>query len=337
MADPIAYLALVVAHRNRDGSGGGIGAKPEQAPERLTRQESWRYAERAVRSSEGRMDVTVHIEGRHDAGQALARVLQRAGLFESIEQAREASGRSPEQFRIAVKPNLMGRPGPDPGLVERLFATLREYGYRELALVESRAAREAGYSGDGYQVVDLSDEPVAFDYGSVLGKATAGRTWLEADYRITFAKAKPQPRCFFSGCLANLLGCLPEPDKLSHYAGPRHAFYECCVLVADRLPVSFAIMDASHADELLASTSPFAVDWVAGEKMGLDPGLNPVLHEALLRWGRVHLKRRGNVTPWDGWRNVRPATVVALDLLEPLYRGPLRPLVGRRLAEWTVQ
>jgi len=312
------------------------------------------------------MEVTVHIEGGHDAGQALARVLQRAGLLESLERAREASGRPPEQFRIAVKPNLMGRPGTDPALVERLFGTLREHGYGNLALVESRtgrdskrtvatAARDAGYSGEGYRIVDLSDEPVAFDYGSVLGKATAGRAWLEADYRITFAKAKPESRCFFSGCLANLLGCLPEPDKLSHYAGPRHAFYECCVLVADRLPVSFAVMDASHADEMLASTSPlasaspsggvspfagmspFAVDWVAGEKMGLDPGLNPVLHEALLRWGRVHLRRRGNVTPWEGWRNVRPATVATLDLLEPLYRGPLRPLVGRRLAEWTVQ
>jgi uncharacterized protein (DUF362 family) len=294
------------------------------------------------------MDVTVQIEGRHDAGQALALVLQRAGLFESVERAREASGRAREQFRIAVKPNLMGRPGTDPGLVEGLFSALREHGYPELALVESRtgrdsdrtvasAAREAGYSGEGYRVVDLSEEPVPFDYGSVLGKATAGRTWLEADYRISFAKAKPQSRCFFSGCLANLLGCLPEPDKLAHYAGPRHAFYECCVLVADRLPVNFAVMDATHADELLASTSPFAVDWVSGEKMGLDPGLNPVLHEGLLRWGRVHLKRRGNVTPWDGWRNVRPATVVALDLLEPLYRGPLRPLGGRRFAEWTVQ
>jgi uncharacterized protein (DUF362 family) len=294
------------------------------------------------------MDVTVHIEGRHDAGQALARLLERAGLFESLERKRGAGARAAERFRIAVKPNLMGRPGTDPRLVEQLLSALRERGYSDLAIVESRtsrdsdrtvatAAREAGYSGEGYRIVDLSEEPVAFDYGSVLRRASIGRTWLEADYRITFAKAKPQSRCFFSGCLANLLGVLPEPDKLSHYAGPRHAFYECCVLVADRLRVDFALMDASHADELLASTSPFAVDWVAGEKMGLDPGLNPVLHEALLRWGRVHLKRRGNVTPWEGWRNVRPATVVVLDLLEPLYRGPLRPLGGRRLAEWTVQ
>jgi uncharacterized protein (DUF362 family) len=294
------------------------------------------------------MDVTVHIEADHDAVQALARVLQRAGLFESIEQARERSRRPPEQFRIAVKPNLMGRPGTDPVLVENLFTSLRERGYPELALVESRIgrdpkrtvaaeAKEAGYGGEGYRIVDLSDEPVSYDYGGVLGRATAGRTWLEADYRISFAKAKQQSRCFFSGCLANVLGCLPEPDKLSHYAGPRHSFYECCVLLAERMRVDFALMDASHAGELLASTSPFAVDWVAGEKMELDPALSPVLHEALLRWGRVHLVRRGNVTPWDGWKNVRPATVVALDLLEPLYRGPLRPLGGRRLAEWTVQ
>jgi uncharacterized protein (DUF362 family) len=293
-------------------------------------------------------DVTVFIETGHDAAEALARVTRRAGLIESVEKKRAESGRPPEELRIAVKPNLMGRPGTDPALVERMFALLRERGYANLALVESRtgrgsnrsvaeAAREAGYRGEGYRIVDLSDEAVPFDYGSVLGRATIGRTWLEADYRITFAKAKPQRRCFYSGCLANLLGCLPEPDKLSHYAGPRHSFYECCVLVADRLPVQFAVMDASHADELLASANPFAVDWVAGEKMELDPGLSPVLHEALLRWGRVHVVRRGNVTPWDGWKNVRPFTVVALDLLEPLYRGPLRPLGGRRLAEWTVQ
>jgi uncharacterized protein (DUF362 family) len=293
-------------------------------------------------------EVTVFIETGHDTAQALARVTQRAGLIESVERKRAESGRAPEELRIVVKPNLMGRPGTDPALVERLFALLREHGFENLALVESRTGRgsnrsvaetagEAGYSGEGYRIVDLSDEAVPFDYGSVLGRATIGRTWLEADYRITFAKAKPQPRCFYSGCLANLLGCLPEPDKLSHYAGPRHSFYECCVLVADRLPVQFALMDASHADELLASASPFAIDWVAGEKMELDPGLSPVLHEALLRWGRVHVVRRGNVTPWDGWKNVRPFTVVALDLLEPLYRGPLRPLGGRRLAEWTVQ
>jgi uncharacterized protein (DUF362 family) len=159
---------------------------------------------------------------------------------------------------------------------------------------------------------------------------------------------KARRRCFYSACLANLFGCLPEPDKLTHYAGRGHEFYECCVLIADRLPVHFGLLDAwQGADargrvprktrEVLASGDIFALDWVAGEKMELDPGLNPVLQEALLRWGRIHITRRGNVTAWKPWSNVSPATVVGLDLLEPLYRGVLRPLGGRRLAGWTVQ
>lgn len=293
-------------------------------------------------------EATVHIETGESATMALDRALEQAAFLRSIDRARDASGKPREHFRIVVKPNLMSARGTDPALVEYLLATLREHGYTELALVESRAgtdarrgvlavAAAAGYSGDGYRIVDLSDEQVGFDYGGVLGEATVGRTWLEADHRVSFAKAKSQLRCFYSGCMANLFGCLPQPDKLTHYAGHGHEFYECCVLIADRLPVHFGLLDAWQCKEILASDNPFALDWVAGEKMDLDPALNPVMQEALLRWGRIHITRDGNVTPWKPWTNVRPAIVACLDLLEPLYRGPLRPLGGRRLAEWTVQ
>jgi uncharacterized protein (DUF362 family) len=293
-------------------------------------------------------EATVHIETGPGATEALDRALERASFLESVGRSHEASRKPREQFRIAVKPNLVSDRVTDPALVEHLLATLRREGYGELALVESRAgtgagravqalAAAAGYSGEGYRIVDLSDERVPFDYGSVLGRATVGRTWLEADYRVSFGKAKPQPRCFYSGCLANLFGCLPEPDKLTHYAGRGHEFYECCVLIADRLPVDFGLLDAWERGEVLAGRDLFALDWVAGEKMELDPALNPVMQEALLRWGRVHITRDGNVTAWKPWRNVRPAVVAALTLLEPLYRGPLRSLGGRRLAEWTVQ
>jgi uncharacterized protein (DUF362 family) len=303
--------------------------------------------------------ATVHIETGESAATALDRTLERARLLDSVEGALEASGKSRERFRVAVKPNLMSTRGTNPALVEGLLAALGRRGYRELALVESRVgadsrrgvaamAQAAGYTGKGYRIVDLTDEQVAFDYGSVLGEATVGRTWLEADYRVSFAKLKARRRCFYSGCLANLFGCLPEPDKLTHYAGRGHEFYECCVLIADRLPVHFGLVDAwegadahrdtlRHTGEILASDNIFALDWAVGEKMELDPQLNPVLQEALLRWGRIEITRRGNVTAWKPWTNVWPATVVALDLLEPLYRGALRPLGGRRLAEWTVQ
>jgi len=39
----------------------------------------------------------------------------------------------------------------------------------------ARAAARAGYTADGYRIADLSDEPVPFAYGGVLGDHVAGR------------------------------------------------------------------------------------------------------------------------------------------------------------------
>ncbi|MEA2418180.1 MAG: hypothetical protein QOE60_386 [Thermoleophilaceae bacterium] len=309
------------------------------------------------RESSYARDATVHIETGSSPTVALDRALEASDFLTSVDLARAAGGRPPDRFRIAIKPNLVSEAGTDPALVEHLIRRLRERSYTDLTLVESRVeagrgvlelAAAAGYSAQGYRIVDLSDEQVAFDYGGVLGQATAGRTWVEADYRLSFAKAKTRRRCFYSATLANVFGCLPRPDKLTSYAGPRHAYYECCVLVADRLPVHFGVVDAwqgvdarsagrRQLGEILASVNPFALDWVVGEKMELDPSLNPVLQEALLRWGRIHVTREGNVTAWAPWSNVRPITVAGLELLEPLYRGPLRRFGGRRLSAWTVQ
>jgi hypothetical protein len=221
-------------------------------------------------------------------------------------------------------------------------------------------AREAGYTGSGYRLVDLSAERVPFDYGSVLGESQTGRTWRDAAFRISFGKAKTQWQCLFTGALANLYGCLPEPDKLASYHGTGHEFQECCVLLADRLPVHFGLVDAwvggdgrgSHAHArrardtgtLLAGENLLAVDWVLGEKMGVDPGLSFVLQEALLRWGRVDVVRRGNTTPWEPWDNVPGGKAASACLLEPALRTPaargaMRALGsrGRRLAAWTIQ
>jgi hypothetical protein len=132
------------------------------------------------------------------------------------------------------------------------------------------------------------------------------------------------------------------------------------VLVADRLPVGFGIVDAwvagdgrgSHAHTrraretrtLLASEDLLALDWVVGEKMSLDPNQSFVMQEALLRWGRVHVVRRGNTTAWAPWDNVWPAKVAGAYLLEPALRRPAARALygalgsrGRRLAAWTVQ
>jgi len=322
-------------------------------------------------------DSSVTIRTGADKLAVMDALLSASGLLAHVERACAAGGGPRATFAIAIKPNLMGAakspPAPgdttDAALVEHLVRALRGAGFEQIAVVESEragappvaeVAAAAGYGGDGYEIVDLTQEQVPFDYGGVLGAHQAGRTWLQAGYRISFGKGKTQWQCFFSGCLANLYGCLPDPDKLARYHGTGHEFYECAILVADRLPVDFAILDAfvggdgrrSHAHRrgardthtLLASDNAFALDWVAAEKMGLAPQLSFVLQEALLRWGRIEIARDGNLATWEPWSNVRPATVVAVHLLEPLYRrravrAALRLLGprGRRLAAWTVQ
>ncbi|MGH2942278.1 MAG: DUF362 domain-containing protein [Solirubrobacteraceae bacterium] len=321
-------------------------------------------------------DASVHIETGAEPLAVVNSVVAASGFLAHVDGACAAAGTPRARFAIAIKPNLMGGGDPratgdrtDPALVEHLVALLRQGGFRTIAIVESalreapavaELAARAGYAGDGYEIVDLAQEQVPFQYGGVLGDHVAGRTWRDADYRISFGKAKTQWQCFFSGCLANLYGCLPEPDKLERYHGTGHEFFECCVLVAERLPVDFGFLDAfvggdgrrSHAHRrgtrdtrtILASDNVYALDWVAGEKMGLAPELSFVLQEALLRWGRIGITRHGNVATWDPWTNVRPATVAAAHLLEPVYgrravRAVLRRLgsPGRRLAAWTVQ
>ena len=317
----------------------------------------------------------VFIETGTDAATALDRLLERSGLIARVVAAAETADVARAGFPIAIKPNLMAASAAgtadrtDPALVERLVAALAEEGFGTVAVVESavkglppvvEVAREVGYTGDGYRIVDLSAERVPFDYGSVLGTRDAGRSWRDAAFRISFGKAKTQWQCLFTGALANLYGCLPEPDKLAGYHGTGHEFQECCVLLADRLPVHFGLVDAwvggdgrgSHARSrgarqtatLLASEDLLALDWVLGEKMGVDPGLSFVLQEALLRWGRVQVVRRGNTTAWRPWDNVRTGKTATACLLEPALRTPaargaMRALGprGRRLAAWTIQ
>ena len=317
------------------------------------------------------------IETGADAAVAFDRLLERSQLLERVAAAAGLAGGERASFPIAIKPNLMVSPGAgagvadrtDPALVERLVAALAADGFRDVAVVESAVkglppveeeARRVGYTGAGYRLVDLAAEAVPFDYGSVLGAHVAGRTWRDAGFRISFGKAKSQWQCLFGGALSNLYGCLPEPDKLARYHGTGHEFHECCVLIADRIPVHFGLVDAwvagdgrgSHAHArraretgtLLASDDLLALDWVVGEKMGLDPNLGLVIQEALLRWDRVRVVRRGNTTAWRPWDNVRPVKVAGAYLLEPALRRPaargaLRALGsrGRRLAAWTIQ
>ncbi len=176
---------------------------------------------------------------------------------------------------------------------------------------------------------------VPFDYRGVLGQHEVGRTWRDADYRISFAKNKTHWQCFYTGCLKNIYGCLPQWDKMKHYHGKRREFYECCILIVDAFPVHFGFLDAwvsgdgfsghvrdakpNHTKTIFASENIYALDWVMAEKMGVNPEANYVIQEAMKKWGKIKITRNGDMTPWHPWSNVRKFTVLALDLIEELY------------------
>jgi uncharacterized protein (DUF362 family) len=304
-------------------------------------------------------DATVHIVSG-DKGEKLEtfrRTVEQSGFITHLTALWQQSGKPKEVFRIAIKPNIMTASErqeecpvyTDPELVEELVAIMRAEGFIEFVVVDAqnvynysytgrtvpRVAEMCGYSGNGYRIVDLSDDTVPWDYGGVLGRHLAGRDWCEADYRISFAKNKSHWQCFFTGCLKNVYGCLPMWDKMNHYHGKGIEFYEATVLIAESIPVNFGFLDAwisgdgltGHVRDadpnatytFLASDNIFALDWVAGEKMDINPAHNYVLQEAMHRWGTINITRVGNMTAWEKWDNVRPFVVVALNVMEEMY------------------
>lgn len=299
----------------------------------------------------------VYLETGTDKVDALKRAMANSGFLESVRSSHRVSEKPIDEFLITIKPNIMTasiheKDSPvytDPELVECLIGELNASGFTNIAVVESRnvydysyrgravpaVAMMAGYSGVGYRIEDLSEQKERFDYGGVLGEHYVGRTWRDADYRISFAKNKTHWQCFYTACLKNVYGCLPEADKMKHYHGKNREFFQCCILILDAFPVHFGFLDAWRSGDgfsghvrdarpnatrtILASPNILALDWVAGEKMGLDPLRNSVVREATERWGLPEITRVGDTTPWKPWSNVRPITVWFLDVAEEWY------------------
>ena len=302
-------------------------------------------------------EATVYlVKGEHKLDTFL-KTVEQSQFIKHVLDKWENSGKSRDDFLIAIKPNIMTASThevdspvyTDPELVEKLIQLLREEGFTRFSVVEApnvfsysytgrtvaAVADFCGYSGEGYDIVDLGDDTVEFDYGGVLGKHSIGRTWFEADYRISFAKNKSHWQCFYTACLKNVYGCLPKWDKMKHYHGKNIEFFQATVLIADKLPVDFGFLDAWTSGDGLtghvrdpkpnltrtffASENIYALDWVAGEKMGLNPADNYVIQAAMNLWGPVRAVPQGDMTVWYPWRNIRPFVIKMLNFLEECY------------------
>ena len=302
--------------------------------------------------------ATVYLFTDQNKFATMERAMEESGFYGHVEAAWQAAGVARDEFRIAIKPNIMTaavqeEDSPvytDPALVEFLISKLRDQGFHSFAVVEARnvydysyrersvkaVAEMIGYTGNGYRIADLSLEKEPFEYGGVLGHHPVGRTWRDAQYRISFAKNKTHWQCYYTGCLKNIYGALPEWDKMHHYHGKDREFFQSCIAIVDALPVHFGFLDAwvsgdglsGHVRDarpnktrtIFASENIYALDWVQGEKMDVDPLANSVIEEAFRWWGPTEIRRVGYMEVWPGWTNIKPVVVKLMDVIEEWYR-----------------
>lgn len=299
----------------------------------------------------------------------LARSLEAAHFWEVLAWQARRSHLAPADLPILIKVDLrvfdyQGPTGTDPRLVEALIDLLHARGYPRVAVADAQddtslwlenrevpiLADLAGYrfetdAGHAYEVLDLSEAqvPAEFPAGSVLAASTLAQPWLEAGFRISFAKCRTDEAQRFWVGVHNLRGALPLRNKAYHYGRRLEGGAALRALLA-HTPVHFALLDAwesNHGSQgsraphplatrsLIASPHLLLADWVAAFKMGQDPHAAPLLHALLQQPGLpARYQLGGDLAPWPGWQPVSHW------LAESVRRRDENLLVQRLVRPW---
>jgi len=166
------------------------------------------------------MDPIVGAVKGHDKHESLDILLEMTEFNSTLSEAYKKSKRPKQDFRVVIKPNMMvfvtheaeQAVVTDPKLVEHLVDHIIELGFTHITLCEAQhdvgrmfknhnvqfVSEQIGYKPDGrYWIADLTLEKETFHYryvgkngGEKTWKDTVGRTWRDADFRISFAKCK---------------------------------------------------------------------------------------------------------------------------------------------------
>lgn len=285
----------------------------------------------------------------------LEQVLEEAGFWDKLEKHFVESGKSKKDFLIVVKPNLMMYYKKDdmsvitePALVEHLINKIAEKGYTNIVLVESQnvfgnwfekrdvlnVADQAGYKPTNYRIVDLTMDVVAHVYKDPLGTYLVGKTWRDADFRISFAKNKTHISCYYTLTIKNIYGTTPEQNKFREYHVDREIDTVTIEMIKE-FPVHFGIVDGiwsadgllglkadykpNHTKTLIAGENIIAVDIVGGKKMRLDPMKNSFVKLAVETWGKPGINIIGDASAYKDWKNVGPLSDRLLDYGEEFY------------------
>lgn len=301
---------------------------------------SRRVTENATGSG-GRVRI---VQGRSlDEKLSLFRGLLNGHLGDLLRDRAASLGKPLSEFRVAIKPAfMMGYDRRDRSMItdrellDELGRFLRECGCNDVAVVEGRnlydrfydnrsvqtVARYFDISSSHFRVVDLSDEQVPHAYFRGMAQYTVGKTWKDADFRISFAKMRSHPVELVHLTIANLEGIGARCDQFLF--AERQADRETAtMMLLDEFPPHLSILDAYEeaADGLVgimgcphpqtplrlyAGSDALAVDMVAARHMGLkDPREAENLRAACHWFGdpEKSIEIDGPDEPLSGWRS----------------------------------
>ncbi len=167
-----------------------------------------------VRAGGSEAHVVV-LQQQRDKFELLEALLNQAGFWFALEQARFNTSAATHDFNIIIKPDLSaceltGSLATDPQLVEHLIDLLHDRGYTQVTVVDSRnsfdlclenrdvqiLADMLGYryvtpEGRDYDILDLGEalSDARFDDKALLRGTTLSDHWLTADFRIAIHSA----------------------------------------------------------------------------------------------------------------------------------------------------
>jgi len=302
----------------------------------------------------------------------LDKTLEQAGFWLALQAALAKAERPPEEFSIFIKPDFEfydtgTATGTDPDLVEHLIDRLCERNFTKITIGDSVGSADSwlenrdpmvlaelvGYrfvtlQGNAYEIINLSENlaDAGFPAAAVLEGAQLSRHWLDANFRISFAKNKTDEIFSYALNLQNVLHTLPLRQKEYHYRLRLPASDVACELL-QQTPIHFAFIDAfvsNHGSQgsranhpmdtrtMVAGNNLLLVDWAGALKMGLDPYASTLNAGVLKHIGLPKIYEiRGDLSSYPGWKT--PSLLLA----DSAAKRDASPFIGRLARPWLQQ
>jgi Domain of unknown function (DUF362) len=271
------------------------------------------------------------------------RLLEESGLADRLAERGRALGKLVHEMRVVIKPAFMlGYQRKDcshltdPALVEELARYLHQLGCADVAAVEAPniydrfyanrtvadVAAYFGFVSSHYRLVDLSAEQVAHVYARGMAQYSVGRSWQEADFRISFGKMRSHPVDMVYLTLGNIEWVGARCDEFLFAERQAHRETALMMLLND-FPPHFALLDGydTAADGMAgvmgcprppaprrfyAAGDALALDLVVARHLGLkSPSRSRTLQTACQWFGDPMDRTRviGPDEPVFGWRS----------------------------------